>query len=122
MDSQGKTGPAFEGLRLLHTAAAAGDTFVQADSKVPTLAVHAVKRRDGGMALVFINKNLEHAITTSVSIGGYNFASKGVRFDWNKETVLAGKGVIQAPIENLGANFTIDVPRYGITVVVIPAK
>jgi hypothetical protein len=65
---------------------------------------------------------MEHAIATSVSISGYNFASKGVRYDWNKETVLAGKGVTQSPIENLGANFTIDVPRYGITVVVIPAK
>ena len=96
---------------------------MQANSGIRELAVHAVKRRDGGMALVFINKNLEHTITTSVSIGGgYNFASKGVRYDWNKETVLAGKGVTQAPIENLGANFTIDVPRYGITVVVIPAK
>ena len=122
MDSQGKLGSAYEGFRLLHTAASVGDTYVQASSKLETLAVHAVKRRDGGMALVFINKNLEHAITTSVSIIGYNFASKGVRYDWNKETVSAGKGTIQAPIENLGTNFTIDVPRYGITVVVVPAK
>jgi len=122
MDSQGKTGPAFEGLRLLHIAASVGDTLVQANSQLDALAVHAVKRRDGGMALVFLNKNMEHAIATSVSISGYNFASKGVRYDWNKETVLAGKGVTQSPIENLGANFTIDVPRYGITVVVIPAK
>ncbi len=122
MDSQGKTGTAYEGIRLLHTAAAVGDTFVQANSKLDTLAVHAVKRRDGGMALVFINKNLEHAITTSVSIVGYNFATKGVRYDWNKENVAAGKGVIQSPIENLGTNFTIEVPLYGITVVVIPAK
>jgi hypothetical protein len=122
MDSQGKTGSAYEGIRLLHTAAGVGDTLVQADSNLQTLSVHAVKRRDGGMALVFINKNLEHAITTSVAIKGYNFADKGVRYDWNKETVSAGKGVTQAPIENLGANFTIDVPRYGITVVVIPAK
>jgi hypothetical protein len=122
LDSQGKPGSAYEGFRLLHTAAAVGDTFVQVDSKLPTLAVHAVKRRNGGMALIFINKNVEHAITTSVSILGYNFASQGVRYDWSKETVLAGKGVTQAPIENLGANFTIDVPRFGITVVVIPAK
>ena len=122
MDSQGKTGPVYEGLKMLHTAAGPGDTFVQANSAVRELAVYAVKRRDGGMAMVFLNKNPEHTITTSVSISGYNFAGKGVRYDWNKETVLAGKGVTQAPIENLGANFTIDVPRYGITVVVIPAK
>ena len=122
LDSEGKTGTAYEGIKLLHTAAGVGDTFVQASSKHELLAVHAVKRRDGGMALVFINKNLEHAIATSVSISGYHFASKGIRYDWNKESVAAGKGVVQVPIENLGANFTIDVPRYGITVVVIPAK
>jgi hypothetical protein len=122
IDSQGKPGSAYEGLRLLHNAASVGDIFVQANSKLETLAVHAVKRRDGGMALVLINKNLEHAITTSVSIIGYKFATKGIRYDWNKESVSAGKNVTQAPIENLGANFTIDVPRYGITVVMIPAK
>jgi hypothetical protein len=123
MDSQGKPGTAYEGIKLLHTAAGVGDTLVQADSKLNTLAVHAVKRRDGGLALIFINKNVEHSITTSVSIvGGYNFAGNGTRYDWNVETVSAGKGETQTPIENLGANFTIDVPRYGITVVVIPAK
>ncbi|MGA9072011.1 MAG: hypothetical protein WB424_17240 [Terracidiphilus sp.] len=122
MDSQGKTGPIFEGLRLLHTAASPGDTFVQADSETREMAIHSVKRRDGGLGLVFLNKNQEHATTVSVKIAGYNFASKGVRYDWNKESVSTGKGVIQAPIDNLGANFTIDVPRYGITVVVIPGK
>jgi len=122
LDSEGKIGSAYEGIRLLHKAAGVGDTFVQASSKLDALAVHAVKRRDGGMALVFINKNLEHSIATSVSIDGYSFASTGIRYDWNKESISAGKNVTQAPIEHLGANFTIDVPRYGITVVVIPAK
>ena len=122
LDSEGKTGRAYEGIKLLHEAAGVGDTFVHVNAKLETLVVHAVKRRDGGMALLFINKNLEHSIETSVSISGYNFASKGVRYDWNKDTIASGKGVTQASIDNLGANFTIDVPRYGITVVVIPAK
>jgi len=121
MDSQGKTGPAFEGMKLLHLAATPGDTFVSASSKLDTIAVHAVKRRDGSLALIFLNKNLEHACSVAVSISGYHFAAKGTRYDWNKESVAAGKGVVQSPIDNLGTSFPIEVPRYGISVIEIPA-
>ena len=72
------------------------------------------------LALILLNKNLEHSCTVTVSVNSYNYAAKGTRYDWNIETVGAGKGVTESPIENLGANFTIEVPRYGVTLVAIP--
>lgn len=119
--SDGKTGPAYEGIKLLHMAAAPGDTFVSASSKLETIAVHAVKRRDGSLALAFLNKNLEHSCTVAVSVSGFAFGTKGTRYDWDKEGVDAGKGVTVSGIDNLGANFSIEVPRYGISLIVIPA-
>ena len=35
------------------------------------------------------------------------------------ERTMVGK-VAEAPIENLGPTFTVEVPRYGITAIVIP--
>jgi len=32
----------------------------------------------------------------------------------------AVKTITQAPIDHLGANFSVEVPRYGITAIVIP--
>ena len=32
----------------------------------------------------------------------------------------AGKAITEAPIENLGASFMVEVPRYGVTAIVIP--
>jgi hypothetical protein len=85
-----------------------------------TLAVHAVKRRDGGLGLLLINKDLARSITATVSVNGYNYAAKGTRYDYGKLTIDAGKSITEAPIENLGPTFTVEVPRYGITAIVIP--
>ena len=84
------------------------------------LAVHAVKRRDGGLGLLLINKDPNQSITATVTVDGYNFATKGTRYDWGKPTMDAGKNITESPIENLGGTFTVVVPRYSITAIVIP--
>ena len=51
---------------------------------------------------------------------GYACAAKGTRYDYGKLTIDAGKTVTEAPIEGLAGTFNAEVPRYGITAVVIP--
>jgi hypothetical protein len=124
LDNNDQPQPAYYGIKLIHQVALPGDVFIAATSEgdpvlVP-LAVHAVKRRDGGFGLLLINKDLTRSITATVSVNGYNFALKGMRYDYGKLTIDAGKQITEAPIENLGPTFTVDVPRYGITAIVIP--
>ncbi len=85
-----------------------------------TLGVHATKRRDGGLGLLLINKDMGRSVIATVSISGYNYATKGTRYDYGKLTVDAGKDIVEAPIDNLGPSFTVEVPRYGMTAIVIP--
>ena len=120
LDNKNKPQPAYYGIKLLHTVAGAGDTFVTASSPTDMLTVHAVKRRDGGLGLLFINKDLVHSFAVTVSVDGYNYASTGTRYDYGKQTLEAGKDITETPITNLGATFTVDVPRYNITAIVIP--
>ena len=120
LDENNKPQPAYYGLKLLHAMVGPGDAFVTVDVPPGDLAVHAVKRRDGGLGLLFINKVLDRSMITTVTVSGYNFATKGTRYDWGKSQGDAGKDVSEAPIENLGSTFTIEVPRYGVTAVVIP--
>jgi len=120
LDDKNKPQPAYYGIKLLHTVAGVGDALVTANSPLDTLAVHAVKRRDGGFGLLLINKDLVHAMAVTVSVDGYNYATTGTRYDYGKLNIEAGKEITEAPITNLGPTFTVEVPRYGITAVVIP--
>lgn len=120
LDNNNKPQPAFYGLKLVHKIVRPGDAFVTASSSIGGLAVHAVKRRDGGLGLLLINKAPDRSVTVTVAAPGYEFAAKGTRYDWDKAASDAGKDISEAPIENSGGTFTVEVPRYGITAIVFP--
>lgn len=120
LDEKNQPQPAYYGIKLVHQIASPGDTFIGTTSGLDTLAVHAVKRRDGGLGLLLINKDLARSTTATISVSGYNYATKGTRYDYGKLTVEAGKTITEAPIDNLGPTFTVDVPRYGVTAILIP--
>ena len=112
--------PAYYGLKMFHQVAKPGDVFVAASTPMDALAVHAVKRRDGGLGLLFVNKDPVQNVTVTVTVDGYSYAAKGTRYEWGKQTLEAGKGITEAPIDNLSGTFTVVVPRYTITAIVIP--
>jgi hypothetical protein len=120
LDNGNQPQPAYYAFKILHRVARVGDQFVTASSPMETLAVHAAKKRDGGLGLLLINKNTSQSITVTVTVDGYNYATKGTRYDWGKPGTDAGKSITEAPIENLGATFTVTVPRYSITAIVVP--
>lgn len=120
LDYKNQPQPAYYGIKLLHQIAQTGDTFVDASSGADTLLVHAVKRRNGGFGLLLINEDLARNVSVTVSVNGYNYSTKGVRYDYGKSIIEAGKGITEEPIENLGSTFTVEVPRYSMTAIAIP--
>ncbi len=120
LDNNDQPQPAYFGLKLLHQVAHVGDTFVVASTPLDRLSVHAVKRRDGGLGLMFINKDPVQSIAATVTVDGYSFAAKGTRYDWGKPGSDAGTNITEAPVDGLGGTFTVVVPRYSITALVIP--
>jgi len=120
LDEKNQPQPAYYGIKLLHQVALPGDTFIGATSEMDNLVAYAVKRRDGGLGLLFINKDFSRSVTATVSVNGYTFAKKGTRYDYGKLTIDSGKTITEEPIENLGPTFTVEVPRYSVTAVVIP--
>lgn len=124
LDNKNQPQPAYYGIKLIHTVALPGDAFVAATSdadpvRVP-LAVHAVKRRDGGLGLLLINKDLARSVNVTLSVKSWSYASKGTRYDYGKLTMEAGKTIVEAPIDGLGPTFTVEVPRYSVTAIVVP--
>jgi hypothetical protein len=123
LDYKNQPQPAYYGIKLLHQIAAVGDTFVNTTSSQGTLIVHATKRRDGGLGLLFINHDIIHPAAATVTINGYSYATKGTRYDYGKSTIEAGKqGLVESSVDNLGGTFTVEVPRYSMVAIVIPKQ
>jgi len=122
LSSDGKSfGSAFMGLEMLHIVAHnPGDAFVNATSSDPLLAVHATHRRDGVVGLMFVNDNLNSPVTVTVTIDGGAVGSKGRRLDYGAEQQKSGAPIAQSEITGLGVKFTITVPAYTITDILIP--
>jgi hypothetical protein len=120
IDDSNKPKPAYYGIKMIHEMGQPGDVFVAASTSLDALGVHAVKRADGGLGLLFVSKEIGQSVKVTVSINGYNYAAKGTRYDWNQGSLDAGKDVTSAPIDNLGPTFTVDVPPSGIVAIVIP--
>jgi hypothetical protein len=120
LDKDNQPQPAYFGLKLFHQMAHVGDTFVSASTPMDKLSVHAVKRRDGGLGLMLINKDPVQSITATVTVDGYSFAAKGTRYDWGKPGSDAGTSITESPVDGLGGTFTVVVPRYSIAALVIP--
>lgn len=120
LDSDNKPQPAYYGIKFLHQMAQPGDSFINASTDAENFAVYATKRRNGGLGLLLINKDTMRSVTATVTVSGYNYATKGTRYDYGKTTDEQGKTIKESPVDNLGATFTVDVPRYSMTEVVIP--
>ena len=120
LDENNQPQPGYYGIKLLHQVIRPGDVFVTASTPLDEMRVYASKRRDGGLGLLLINRSPDRAVTATVTVDGYNYSTKGTRYDWGKQQVDASQGIAEAPIDNLGATFNVEVPRYSITAIVIP--
>ena len=86
------------------------------------MAVHAVKKRNGGLGVILIYKDFLRSAVATVTVSGYAYAAKGARYDYGKFTIDDGKTITEEPIDNLGRTFTVELPRYGVTAIVIPKE
>jgi hypothetical protein len=93
---------------------------VQAQSSTSMLAVHATKRRDGSFGLLLVNKDPKQAAQVTVHYSGDTPGVKGIRFDYGDDAIKADKGLVRTSMDNLGGSFTVDVPAYTATAILIP--
>jgi hypothetical protein len=120
MGGDNTPGPAFYGAQMLHVVAfRPGDELVSVTSSSPEVAVHAVKRQDGGFGLMLINKDPTAAAEVKVAVSGGNYASQGSRFDYGQEAFKAGSGVVKSAFASGGNSFSVTVPAYTITDIVL---
>lgn len=118
---------AYYGVQMAATAARPGDKLVQAQSTSPLLSSHAVLRKDGGVAVVLINKHPNQPYLVNVDIPGVSLAATGTRYDFGRANFSGNSpwpasGPVESAIAGLGSSFSVTVPATSETVVLIPKK
>jgi hypothetical protein len=115
-----KLGPVFYGMQMLHAVAhLPGDQMVDATSSDPKLIIHAVKRRDGIVGLMLINEDPSTPIMAKIHLGGGAVGKQARRLDYGIVQQKAGTGFVTSDVKDVGESFSVTVPAYTITDILI---
>jgi alpha-L-arabinofuranosidase len=120
LDDDNKPGPIYFAMQMVRQMAGPNDNFVSTSSSNSLLAVHAYARKDGKIGIMLINKDPKNNATVKLNISGANLATTGTRFDFGKNNPGTQYMVPPAEATGLGNSFTVTVPSYTITDLVIP--
>lgn len=103
--------PAYYGIQMISKLGAPGDTLVKAASSSSLLTAHAVRRADGDVDVMLINKDPNNDATVNLSYTGFTPSSATPTVHSYLKNAR-GIGTAQS-----GSATTQTVPAYGITVV-----
>jgi hypothetical protein len=120
LDDNNRPGPAYFGAQLVYALMNFNDVILASSSSSPMLSVHAAKRADGNIGIMLINKDGKNATTVKVSLKGVALAAKGARFDYGKTNPPEENSLVGKLMEGLGTSFSVPMPPYTATVILIP--
>lgn len=108
----GRTGPAYDGIRLARLLAGPGDRYVQAASGTPGVYVHAAVRENSTVGLMVVNVNDDDVTALPVTITGGAIGPEGTRRTYgvaegdDEGQPALGEAV---PIDGMGDELELDV-------------
>ena len=115
-----KPGAVYFAPQLVRRMADLNDQIVTAASSNPLLSVHAALHKDGSLGLMLINKDPKNSAAVKISISGIKLAPAGNRYDFGKNNSAKDYAVPAVTASELGNEFTVSIPSYTVTVLVIP--
>ncbi len=117
--------PTFYARKLLTHFAAGGDQVVHASSDYNLLDAFAVRRADGTLAVLVVNKSPSTSLNGAIAVAGFapsaNAAvySYGIPQDDAAQTGSGSADVATSSIGNAGSSFTYTFPAYSISVIAL---
>lgn len=105
--------PPYYGVQMVTRTVRKGDAFVAASSDRSSLIAHAVRRKDGKLAVMLINEDSDHDTVARLQVGGAAF-SGGERLEYRRGMARLVRGR-QPGLE-------VRVPAYSIVVVAGPSR
>lgn len=118
---------AYYGLQLAALAARPGDTLVDTKSSSPMLVAHGIRRQDGGLAIVLINRHPNQPYSVNVELPRAAFASTATRYDFGRanfsfNSPWPSSGIQQSALQATGDALQVLVPAYSETAIILPPR
>jgi hypothetical protein len=113
--------------KLMPYFAADGDTVVFATSDYPLLAVYSVKRRNGNLTLLVINKSSSSNLTAAINLSGYlpytnaTVYSYGIPQDTAARTGVGSPDIAQTNLVGVQSSFSVTFAPFSASVMVLSA-
>jgi len=120
LDDKNKPGSIYFGLQMVHYLMNFNEPVVATSSSHPLLGVHAAKHQNGSVTVMLINKDPKNVATVKVTVNGAKLANNGMRFDYGKGNQPSDNIIAGNPMADIGNSFTVTVPPYTISDVLIP--
>jgi hypothetical protein len=123
----GSAYPTYYCAKLMPYFAKDGDTVVRATSDCPLLAVYSVKRTNGPLTLLVINKSSSSNLTAAINLSGYlpytnaTVYSYGIPQDEAARTGVGSPDIAQTNITGVQSSFTAAFAPFSATVLVLSA-
>jgi hypothetical protein len=117
--------PTYYVAKLLPYFAGGGDTVVQATNDYQLLGAYAVRRTNGALTLLVINKSSYASLNTTINLAGYaafsNAAvySYGIPQDNAARTGVGSSDITQTNVPVAGTNINYTFPPYSATVLAL---
>jgi fibronectin type 3 domain-containing protein len=121
----GSAYPTYYCAKLMPYFAKDGDTVVSATGSYPLLATYAVKRTNGTLTLLVINKSCVSNITASINLTGYQPVSNatvysyGIPQDDAARTGVGSPDIAQSSFDSAQSTFTATFAPFSATVMVL---
>ena len=116
-----KFGPAYYGLQMLHILAhSPGDTLLDAASNSSQVSIHSTRRRDGFIGVMVVNKDPKSEAIVKVTLKNGTVGASGKRFDYGSAQFNAGAAVAASSFTGGANEFSITVPPYTVTDILLP--
>ncbi len=113
-------GPAFYGIEMAHLLADAGDTLVSTSSTNSTLLVHAALQASGKKAILLLNSDPANTASVQVTVTGSTPGATATQYSFGIATSQSGSTLPATSFTIPGSTFSVVVPPYTATELVIP--
>ncbi|MEV6832345.1 cellulose binding domain-containing protein [Amycolatopsis sp. NPDC051102] len=103
----------YYGLKMLSTFARPGDQYVRAGADDPLVGAHAVRRPDGDLAVLLLNKDPDQARTVTLDYAGYTPAAAA------PQVFTFTNGATSISSATTGTSTSQTLPPYSLTTLVL---